>query len=145
MKKLLVLFLFAGLVFSTTSCKKEESCPEPEKRAPGTWKVTRIVINQDEKDLNDPAWACYAQGEMTLNKTQDGDSWDFYYYDTNASSCEVLNLNVTSWAENLGKNMLYVTNTDGQNVWNDAFKYQSEDVMRYLISGNETYFEFTRQ
>jgi len=135
MKKILLLFVLAGLVFSTNSCKKKE-CPKPEVRGAGTWDATKIVDpNGQELDSTNPAVACYLTDEMVLNKDHNGTSWVFPSYDPNASTCTPYNLTVSSWAENLDVNKLYVTVTYQGTSYDFHFTYTSKTEFYQEFSG----------
>ena len=117
MKKFLLLFVFAGLILST-SCKKE-SCPECEEcpecpeivyHAPGQWDAYKLFYNgQDLTNSGDPEVECYLNDAVTLNETQDGTSWAWTMYDSQSQQCEIDTITVASWAENWEKKFLYIT------------------------------------
>ncbi len=126
MKKLLILFLFAGLVFSTTSCKKK-TCPEPEKpKGIGTWKVSSVKYD-DGAPITDPSEsACLSNDVLVLGEDQKSGSWTWAYYLENSSTCGSLDLQIVSWAENFEKKKLYISESDGTNVYDDAFDFIDE-------------------
>ncbi len=129
MKKLLVLFVLAGLVFSTTSCKKEDcpECEEPVLHGVGTWNASKVIVqNQDVTNSGDPEVMCWLNEVIVLDKSQNGTSWDLYMYDSNTSTCNSLNLQVTSWAENYSKQKLYVTITYQGDEYNFTFNFVND-------------------
>jgi len=144
MKKLLVLFLFAGLTFGATSCKKDDSCPEPEKPwAPGTWNATKYVESGQEQDANNPAVACILTHQMIFNEEGNG-NWNYHYYDNNSSSCETIPLTLDSWAENKDKKILFIHFTYNGRDYDFSFTYMDETHFRWIANSN-TYLEFTKQ
>jgi len=142
MKKLLILFLFAGLVFSTTSCKKKE-CPKPEVWGVGTWKATKYVENGAEQSSSDPEVACILTNQLNLNDSWEG-SWEYHYYDSNNSSCETIHLTLDSWLENIDKKILVVNFTYNQIEFSFPFKYTDDSHFR-LENDAQNYLEFTKQ
>jgi len=134
MKKILLLFVLAGLVFSTNACKKKEcpAPPKPEVWGVGTWNASKVVdSNGQEMDSSDPAVACDLTDVMVLNENHNGTSWKLPYYDNNSNTCQAYNLSVSSWAENIHTKKLYVTVTYQGNDFDFAFKYVDENNMYY--------------
>jgi len=142
MKKILLLFVLAGLVFSTNACKKKE-CPKPEVRGAGTWDATKIVDpNGQELDNTNPAVACYLTDELVLNQDHNGTSWVFPSYDSNTGTCSPYNFAITSWAENLDKNKLYVSFNYQGTAYDFGFTYTSKTEFYWdLGSGYKEYYE----
>jgi len=130
MKKLLVLFLFAGLAFSTTSCKKDESCPETKLHGAGTWKVTDIKDENNQTLTDQTEYSCLANDQLVLNDSQDGTSWSYTYYLQSNATCGSLGLDITSWAENYNKKKLYVTVRDSDGEYSYEFDYVDEDHIK---------------
>ncbi len=144
MKKLLLLFVVSGLIFTTSSCKKEEdtSCPEPEVWGVGTWKASKVLDdNGNEVDPNsNPYFQCYINSEQfTLNDNHNGDQWIWADIDPNTNSCAPVTLNITSWAENLNTKRLYVT-TNNSDYGSFEFFY-TNDRECYLDYGYKFYYE----
>ncbi len=143
MKKLLILFLFAGLVFSTTSCKKK-TCPEPEVWGVGTWKASKLVINGAEQSSSDPQIACLLTHQMSLTDSWGG-NWQYHYYDNNTSSCETIPLVLDSWLEDIDKKILVVNFTYNNNKYSFKFDYVDSTHFQWELGSNNTYMEFTKQ
>jgi len=144
MKKLLILFLFAGLVFSTTSCKKKESCPEPEVWGVGDWQATKVVVNGSEQSSSDPQIACLLTHQMSLTDSWGG-NWQYHYYDNNTSSCETIPLVFDSWLEDIDKKILVVNFTYNSNKYSFKFDYVDDSHFHWMLGSNNTYMEFTKQ
>ncbi len=128
MKKLLLLFVFAGLVFSTTSCKKEDcpTCEDPKIYGAGTWVVTSVKDDTGAEVTDQATRTCLDTDQLVLNESQSGTSWTWVYYLANSSQCGQLDLQVTAWAENWNKRKLYVSNTDGTGNYVDEFEFIDE-------------------
>jgi len=152
MKKLFLLLALAGLVI-ISSCKKEEcpKCEEPEENqvelhGAGTWAASKVIYQgQDLTNSGDPTVDCWLMDQIVLNDTQDGTSWDFTDYDTDTSTCEAYNLNVTAWAENYEKGMLYVTITYNQTLYTFDFIFVSDTQIKKLWSGGELEIYYDKQ
>jgi hypothetical protein len=133
MKKLLMLFVLAGLVFSVSSCKKKDcpECEEPETvlRGVGTWNASKIISqNQDVTNSGDPQVNCWLTDVMILNENQNGTSWSFPTYDSNSGVCSDYGLQVTSWAES--QQRLYVTVTYQGNFYDFSFIFVSDNEIK---------------
>ncbi len=113
MKKILLLFVLSGLIFSASSCKKKEkSCPKPEVWGVGTWKASKI--EDPNGNVVDPASSAYAQcyvnsEQFTLNDSHDGAQWIWADVDQNTNACTPQTLTITAWAENMKTKRLYIT------------------------------------
>ncbi len=142
MKKVLVLFLFAGLVFTTNSCKKK-TCPEPEVWGVGTWKVTKVVSNGTEQDASDPTVACWMTDQLNLNDGGSG-SIAIHDYDSNNGTCDDLGWTLNSWLENIDKKVLIVNVTTSNGEFTLRFDYIDDTHFRWNF-GSNTYEEFTKQ
>ncbi len=143
MKKLLILFLFAGLVFTTSSCKKKQTCPKPEVWGVGTWNATKVVNNGTELDSSDPQVACLLTHQMTLTDSWGG-NWQYHYYDSNTSSCQTIPLTLDSWLEDINKKVLVVNFTYNGDEYSFKFDYIDNTHFHWNL-GSNTYFEFTKQ
>ena len=142
MKKLLILFLLAGVAFSTTSCKKKQKCPEPEVWGVGEWQATKFVYNGTEQDPSDPQVACLLSHKITLTDTWGG-NWDYHYVDVN-NVCQTLQLPLDSWVENLDKKVLILNFTYSGEEFSFSFDY-IDDSHFHWTAGSNTYLEFTKQ
>ena len=140
MKKLLILFLFAGIAFSTTSCKKKE-CPKPEVWAPGTWNATKFFYQGQEQDASDPQIACYISDVIEFNEDGTG-HWEFHTYDSNSSTCNNTTYPIQSWAENLKNKTLFID----IDVAQLKFEYSDKTHMKWAYSTQSgNYMEFEKQ
>jgi hypothetical protein len=147
MKKLLMLFVFAGLLFSTTSCKKDcPECEEPVLHGAGTWNASKVMYQgQDVTNSGDPTVDCWLTDKIVLNDTQNGTSWDFTDYDSNTSTCDALNLTVKSWAENYDKKILYVTVTYQGVDYNFGLVYVNDNQIKAVWSGGDLEIYYDKQ
>jgi len=142
MKKLILLFLFAGLVLNTTSCTKEKECPTPEGPwAVGTWNATKVVDNGQEADSSDPAIACLLQNVITLNESGSG-NWEYHLYSN--GNCGQVPLVIEYWLENKAKKKLLVHFTANGNTYDVPFDYTDNTHFRYYFDPT-SYVEFTKQ
>ncbi len=148
MKKLLVLLLLSGLVFTTNSCKKK-TCPEPEEPevwAPGTWNAFKVEYQgQDITNSGDPYVNCDLTDQVVLNDGGTGTSWVFPSYDSQNSVCSPYNLQVVSWAENLTKKKLYVTVTYNNVDYGFEFDYVNDSEMMKKWSGGDYIIYYQKQ
>ena len=141
MKKILILFLFAGLAFSTTSCKKKQKCPEPEVWAVGTWQATKVVDNGTEQDPSDPTTACWLTDEMVLDEDGGG---TLSIHDYDSGTCQDLGWTLKAWAENLDKKVLNIVVTTGYGTESIKFNYVDDTHIRWMFDAN-SYEELTKQ
>jgi len=138
------LMIFMTIPFLLVSCKKKSACPENEAWAPGTWKISGIVIDGQPRSLTDTIWSCYAGHEIRINTTGNGDSWDYYYYSPNRNRCVYLDLGIISWAENKEEKILYITDTTDGFRWTDEFLYTDSRHMKFLFGNEENYLMFSK-
>ncbi len=143
MKKLLIFFLFAGLVFSTSSCRKKETCPEPEVWGVGTWKTTKVVLNGTEQDASDPTVACWLTDEMDLNDNGGG-TLQIHDYDPNTSTCQDLGFTLNSWLENIDKKVLALNITTSSGDFTVKMDYVDNKHIHWNFDST-SYQEFTKQ
>ena len=142
MKKLFTLFILSGLILVTSSCKKEDTCPEPEGPwAVGTWKATKLMENGQELPSSDPGVACILENTIVLNESGSG-NWEYHEYDNN--NCVSLPLVIDYWLENKAKKKLLLHFTVNNSAYNIPFEYVDATHFRY-VEDSDSYVEFTKQ